>query len=190
LQLNRKYLVFIASALLVANAAFLYVKTRPQKPAVIMEASPMWVRSDEPESKWDAVHIDKEGQWRTQEGNRANLALITPLTIPNSDSPSYWIYVEQQERWTLAHVLATIRAAAKEGICNLVVVDREMAGQINPNDNQLDLPVLTVAEYSKEAGGALQPCVADPRIAQRYEVAQQEYRRSRRKLIDKPTSHF
>jgi hypothetical protein len=190
LALNRKFLVITALALLAANAAFLYCKTRPPKPEVMMGPSPMWVRSEDPELSWGTVHRDKDGQWRTEDGSRANLASTTSLTIPNIDGPDYWIYVEQQKRWTLADVLSTIRAAAKEGICNLVVVDREMTGQINPKDNHLDLPVPTVAEYSKEAGGALQPCVSDPRIAQRYEVAEQEYRRSRQKLIDKSTSHF
>ncbi len=92
--------------------------------------------------------------------------------------------MEQQTRWTLGDVVKAVRASAAKGVCNLTILDREMLSVDNPKSDRADVPVLTVAEYSKHQGGPLTPCVTDPIILQRYETAEKEYNRGRRDFND------
>jgi biopolymer transport protein ExbD len=184
LRLNRKHILLIVLALLLANVVFFYVKTRPKPPDVVLQQSLTWILWDKADRPENPVHLDKKGQWRIQDGKLANLASLAELTIPNIDSPNYWITVEQQKQWTLGDVVKTIRAASTKGICNLAVLDREMLSVDHPNVDRAEVPVLTVAKYSKYEGGPLTPCVTDPVINRRYVRAEKEYNRGRRDFTE------
>lgn len=167
----------IASLLTLANLVFFYIKTRPKPPDVILEQSLVSVRLEKPDSIVPSVYLDKDHQWRSRDGTSVKLPRTVWPVFGNIDGPSHWILVEQGKRWTLPDVLLTIRSAARDGVCNLVIVDREMGNHNNPKDERPDLPVLTVAEYSPKAGEPLQRCVSDPIIAKRYLEAEKDYRR-------------
>jgi hypothetical protein len=183
LRLNRKYILLIALALVLANLVFFYVKTRPKPPDVVLEIS-LWRHFSQTDRTEEWVHLDRKNQWRTQDGKLANLARLASLTIPNMDSPDYSILVEQQTRWTLGDVVKAVRASAAKGICNLTILDRELRSVDNPKSDHAVVPVLTVVKYSKHQGGPLTPCVTDPVILQRYETAEQEYNRGRRDFTE------
>ncbi len=179
MRLNWKYNLLIALALLLANLAFFYLKTLTKAARLFLEQSLTWVHLSKADRTKNWLHLDRKGQWRTRDGKLANLVLLARLTIPNIDGPSYWIDVEQQQQWTFGNVVKTIRAASIKGICNLAIRDREMLSLHNPNADRAEVPVLTVAEYSKSQGGPLTRCVTDPIIIQRYDDAEKEYNRGR-----------
>ena len=183
LRLNRKYILLIVLALLLANLVFFYVKTRPKPPDLVVEIS-LWLDLSQADRTEKWVHLDRSGQWRTQDGKLANLASLAELTIPNIDGPDYSILVEQKTRWTLGDVVKVVRASAAKGICNSTILDRELLSVDNPKSDRAVVPVLTVVKYSKHQGGPLTSCVTDPVILQRYEKAEKEYNRGRRDFND------
>jgi hypothetical protein len=175
LRINRKHLLWIVLALGLANVAFLYFATRPKLPEVVLEGSQGSLILDGAGEIGIFVYLDEKRQWRTPDGKLADLAFLVELTIPNIDGPDYSISVEQPKRWTFGDALAAIRSAARDGVCNIIIIDREMISTRLSDSNRVEVPLLEIAEFSQSTNGPLKPCLTDPIIKRRLANASQGY---------------
>lgn len=178
LQINRKYLLWIVLALGLADAAFLYFATRPRLPEVVLDGFATSVILDGPGEIGISVYLDEKRQWRTPDGKLADLAFLVELTIPNIDGPDYSIMVEQPKRWTFGDALTAIRSAARDGVCNIIIVDREMTITRRSDSNRVEVPFLEIAEFSQSTNEPLKPCLTDPIIERRLANTSQGYLRA------------
>jgi hypothetical protein len=168
-------------ALALANMAFFYFKTRPKPPEIVLEQTLSWLYFEDPADFKNAVHLDSSHQWRNRNGEKANLVLLADLAVPNIDGPEYSISVEQRNRWTIGDMIENVRSAAKEGICNLVILDKEMRGHEKPKSKFAEVPYLTVTDFSSQQGGPLKPCLTDAALDQRIARAIEKYEKRQQK---------
>ena len=171
---RRKILLTLIVALFVANLAYLYAKTRPLEPIAVIDFSgnhtvAIW---DDPASIKNAIYLRSDGKWSLWSDRVVNPVDAADLTIPNTDSPHYWVWVNARLPMTFGHFLESIRSLAKRGVCNSVIMaDTEVSGR-----KWRERSVLTLDQYSERTGRPLQKCRTSRAIDKRYDKAEAVYR--------------
>jgi hypothetical protein len=175
----RKFLIALALILVTANVGFIYVKTRPMKPDVIFDFTGNYAVES-----WDtsalisnAIYLQSGGQWTLRNGNEVDPVKAASLTIPNIDSPEYWVLVDAPQAFTFGYAIEALRSLAKLGICNVVF----LANSRPEEEGMQSSSVLSLDGISEANSKPMKKCQDSELIEQRYNNAAAEYERTRKR---------
>jgi hypothetical protein len=177
LALNRKTLQLTALAFFLADVLYVFAKPRQGALEIVLDQSLSYELLDRFGKTSNSVQLDEHLHWRTQDGKLGKIAKLAQLTVPNIDSPSYSLLIEQSKPWTFGDAIKVIRKASQEGVCNVIIVDRDMVDPDNASSDYVILPWFTVVAFSPIKGEPVQPCLTDPILENRYKKAVKEYDR-------------
>lgn len=174
---RRKILLTLLVALFAADLTYFYVKTRPIEPIAVFDFVGNYTTAswEDPSSVKNAIYLQSDGKWTLKDGQKVNPMDMADLTIPNTDSPDYWVWINSRRPITFGYALSATQSLAKLGICNFVFLEAEHA----LSDEWFESPVLTLDLYSMGAKIPLQKCQTSSALNKRYKLAAAEYRRTR-----------
>lgn len=164
---------------LAIDLAYLYAKTRPPEPDMVFDFNGNYTVAgwDDPAEIKNAIYLRSDGLWTLKSGKVVNPINVADLTIPNIDSPDYWVWVNSHQQITAGYAVKSVRSLAKLGVCNLVVL-----GKTEPSRDAFpSSSVLTLDMWSDRPGNPLQKCKTSPAITKRYDVAAAEYKRTNKR---------
>jgi hypothetical protein len=172
-------MILFATALIALNLIYIYANTRPNKPILVFDfggnlTSAIWNNVGEVRN---AIHLRADGRWSLQNGQIVNPVNVTDLTIPNIDSPSYWVLVNSDSFPSSAEVVKAIQSLANLGVCNSVIMNSASSTKNGEHEES----VLTLDYYSDGTGKALKKCQTSAVIEQRYDKANVEYERTKKR---------